>query len=97
MCYTFYKVKELMKMPVISRFYGLVIKMYFMQSEHNPPHIHALYGEYMGIMDIQTRKMIAGDLPNRAAKMLAEWVEIHEKELMQIWETQNFVELPPLE
>lgn len=51
----------------------------------------------MGIMDIQTRKMIAGDLPNRAAKMLAEWVEIHEKELMQIWETQNFVELPPLE
>lgn len=84
-------------MPVISRFYGLVIKMYFMQSEHNPPHIHALYGEYMGIMDIQTRKMIAGDLPNRAAKMFAEWVEIHEKELMQIWETQNFVELPPLE
>ena len=50
-------------MPVISRFYGLVIKMYFMQSEHNPPHIHALYGEYMGMMDIQTRKMIAGDLP----------------------------------
>ena len=71
--------------------------MYFRQREHNPPHIHALYGEYIGVMDIQTREMIEGDLPNRAAKMLAEWVEIHEKELMKIWETQNFVELPPLE
>lgn len=84
-------------MPIISRFYGLIIKMYFLQSEHNPPHIHAIYGEYVGIMNIQTREIIAGDLPNRATKMLAEWVEIHEKELLQIWETQNFVELPPLE
>ena len=32
-------------MPVIARFYGMVIKMYFRQSEHNPPHIHAIYGE----------------------------------------------------
>lgn len=39
-------------MPVISRFYGVVIKMYFRQSEHNPPHIHALYGECIGAIDI---------------------------------------------
>lgn len=35
-------------MPVISKFYGIVIKMYFRQKEHNPPHIHAFYGEYVG-------------------------------------------------
>lgn len=40
-------------MPVISRFYGLIIKMYFQQKEHNPPHVHALYnGEYMGAFTI---------------------------------------------
>jgi hypothetical protein len=36
-------------MPVISRFYGIVIKMYFRKKEHNPPHVHALYGEYNGM------------------------------------------------
>ena len=45
-------------MPVLARFYGLVIKMYFQQSEHNPPHIHCLYGEYMGAIDIQTLQML---------------------------------------
>ena len=33
-------------MPVLSRFYGIVIRMYFQQAEHNPPHIHAIYGEH---------------------------------------------------
>ena len=50
-------------MPEIARFYGIIIKMFFMNSEHNPPHFHALYGEYMGEFDIQTLKMLQGDLP----------------------------------
>ena len=62
-------------MPVISRFYGVVIKMYFRQDEHNPPHIHAIYGEYIGVIDIQTGKMLEGDLPVRALKMVQEWTE----------------------
>ncbi len=41
-------------MPVISRFYGMVIKMYFLAAEHNPPHIHVVYGEYLGVIDIRT-------------------------------------------
>ena len=41
-------------MPVISRFYGLVIKMYFQQAEHNPPHFHVVYGEHVGVIDIKT-------------------------------------------
>lgn len=85
-------------MPIISKFYGMVVKMYFLQSEHNPPHIHAIYeNEYIGVMNIKTREMIEGDLPRRAEKLLAEWVELHEKDLLEIWETQNFVKLPPLE
>lgn len=41
-------------MPVLSRFYGIIIRMYFQQAEHNPPHIHAIYGEDMAAIDIQT-------------------------------------------
>ena len=45
-------------MPVLSRFYGIIIRMYFQQSEHNPPHIHAIYGEHVAAIDIKTRKVL---------------------------------------
>lgn len=83
-------------MPVISRFYGVIIKMYFRQAEHNPPHYHAIYGEYIGEIDIKTGKMLEGDLPKRALSMVQEWNEEHKEELLEIWNTQNFIELPPL-
>jgi len=83
-------------MPVISRFYGMVIKMYFQQSEHNPPHIHAVYGEYVGAVDIQTGKMLEGDLPSKALAMVREWMELHREELLTMWQTQEFKQLPPL-
>ncbi|MDR1429563.1 MAG: DUF4160 domain-containing protein, partial [Spirochaetaceae bacterium] len=57
-------------MPVISRFFGMIIKMYFRQSEHNPPHIHAIYGEYVGLIDIQTLEMFEGDLPPKALSLV---------------------------
>ena len=70
-------------MPVISRFYGMVIKMYFLSSEHNPPHIHVVYGEYLGVIDIRTGKMLEGDLPNKALKIVQEWVGIHRDALLK--------------
>lgn len=84
-------------MPVISRFYGLVIKMYFQQSEHNPPHIHAVYGEYIGAIDIKTFEMLEGDLPPKALSLVKEWMGKHQDDLLQIWNTQEFRQLPPLE
>lgn len=84
-------------MPVLARFYGLVIKMYFQQSEHNPPHIHCVYGEYMGVIDIRTREMLEGDLPAKALSMVQEWTAQHEADLLAMWNTQEFKQLPPLE
>ncbi len=84
-------------MPVISRFYGMTIKMYFQQSEHNPPHFHVIYGEYVGLIDIKTLEMLEGDLPKKALMLVREWGEKHQKELMRIWQTQEFIKLPPLE
>jgi len=84
-------------MPVISRFYGMVIKMYFRQKEHNPPHIHVVYGEKIGVIDIRTREMIEGDLPKKALNLVVEWTETNSDALLKIWKTQKFVELPPLD
>lgn len=83
-------------MPVLSRFYGIVIRMYFQQSEHNPPHIHALYGDDMAAIEIKTGEIIEGELPPKALNMVREWIALHEKDLLQIWETQEFSKLEPL-
>ena len=84
-------------MPVISRFYGMVVKMFFLASEHNPPHIHVLYGEYMGVIDIRTNKMLQGDLPDKALKIVQEWTSIHQQALLKMWETQDIKQLPPID
>ena len=83
-------------MPILSCFYGISIKMYFQQSEHNPPHFHAIYGEYVGAIDIQTGKLIEGDLPGRALKLVQEWLKAHRKEVLDIWNTQNYTKISPL-
>lgn len=84
-------------MPVIARFYGMIIKMYFQQSEHSPPHIHAVYGEYMGAVDIRTLDMLEGDLPSKALTLVQEWTKLHQTELLAMWDSQKFNLLPPLE
>jgi len=82
-------------MPVIARFYGILIKMYF--KEHGVPHFHALYGEYNAVFKIDTLEMIEGDLPQRAQKMIREWAEKYKSDLIEIWKTQKFKKLPGLE
>ena len=84
-------------MPVLSRFYGIIIRMYFQQSEHNPPHIYALYGDDVAAIDIQTGRIIEGHLPPKALSMVLEWTAIHRDDLLRIWETQEFKALSPLE
>ncbi len=84
-------------MPVLSRFYGIIIRMYFQQAEHNPPHIHALYGEDMAAIDIQTGDILEGHLPPKALAMVREWTVIHKADLLHMWETQEFKSLSPLE
>ena len=84
-------------MPALSRFYGIVIKMFFRQAEHNPPHFHAVYGDYLGVFDINTLEIIEGDLPYKAVSLVKEWGAIHKTELMDIWNNQVFNPIAPLE
>ena len=72
-------------MPELSRFYGIVVKMYF--DDHPPPHFHAEYGEYEAVLSIETLAIIAGSLPPRATGMVAEWASLHQRELMTAWQS----------
>jgi hypothetical protein len=87
---------EVRHMPEISRFYGIVIKMFFKPKEHEPSHIHALYGEYLGVFSLKTMEMIDGDLPRKAQELVKEWLNLHQDELQDMWENQIIRKLPPL-
>jgi hypothetical protein len=82
-------------MPVIARFYGIVIRMY--SREHGVPHFHALYGEFSGVFEIATLDMIEGQLPGRAERLIREWARQHQSDLQEMWITQRFHQLPGLE
>ena len=84
-------------MPSVSRFYGIVIKMFFAQREHQLQYFHAVYGEYNGLFAIESLEMIEGVLPNRAMRLVKEWAERYQKDLQTMWDTQEFTQLPGLE
>jgi hypothetical protein len=84
-------------MPVIARFYGIIIKMYFSQAEHGVPHFHAVYGEFNAVFGIETLEMLEGDLPLRAQRLVKEWAAFYRQELLDIWNRQEFRQLPGLE
>lgn len=83
-------------MPEISRFYGIIIKMFFKPKEHEPAHIHAIYNENVGIFDIKTFEMTEGDLPLKAQQLVKEWLQLHGNELIDMWNSQQMGKIEPL-
>ncbi|NLQ16229.1 DUF4160 domain-containing protein [Marinomonas sp. M1K-6] len=69
-------------MPVISRFYGILIAMYF--NDHNPPHFHAKYSRYEVLFAFDG-SIFEGNLPKRVSVFVQEWIEIHRSELEDNW------------
>ena len=63
---------------------------------HDPSHIHAIYGEYVGVFDLTSSEMTDGDLPLTAQKLVKDWLALHKDELEEMWRTQRIVRLPPL-
>ncbi len=84
-------------MPTIARFYGIVIRRYFLHSEHNPPHVHAIYGEDAAAFDIRSGELLSGGFPPRAANLVREWIAKHQADLLKMWERQEFKKIEPLE
>ena len=73
-------------MPVISRFYGIVIAMYF--NDHNPPHFHAKYSGHEALFDF-SGNVIEGSLPGRASKLVKDWIGLHASELEENWRRER--------
>ena len=71
-------------MPEISRFYGIVIKMFY--EDHSPPHFHAVYGDLEVLVAINTFAVLAGDFTPRALGLVIEWATLHQDELLADWE-----------
>ncbi|MEW6041663.1 MAG: DUF4160 domain-containing protein [Elusimicrobiota bacterium] len=70
-------------MPIISRFFGIVIFMFW--REHKPPHFHAKYGDDEVIVEIESGK-VSGTMTKRALALVQEWRRLHKKELRRNWE-----------
>lgn len=71
-------------MPEISRFLGMIIRMYW--DEHPPPHFHVQYGDCQAQVRIDTLEIVEGKLPRRAYSLLVEWALLHRPELRSNWE-----------
>ena len=70
-------------MPEISRFFGIVIGIYW--QEHGVPHFHAKYGEHRASFAIADLSLLEGRLPPRVAGLVLEWALLHQAELMDDW------------
>jgi len=88
-------------MPLISQFYGILIRMFFNdQEQHSIPHFHAVYGEYSGTFRLDGEP-IAGNIPIKQLKLIAAWATIHIEELEALWksiqETGEYFKIKGLE
>ncbi|MGZ4976219.1 MAG: type II toxin-antitoxin system toxin DhiT [Methylobacter sp.] len=74
-------------MPVISMFYGIIIRLYLMDNKHhNTPHIHARYAEFEASIDIADGEILSGELPRKQLRLVQAWIELHRDELMADWD-----------
>ena len=73
-------------MPVISMFYGIIIRLFFKDNKkHHKPHLHAEYQDDVVVLAIETSEILDGSLPSAKLQLVLAWVEIHREELLADW------------
>ncbi|WP_165062191.1 DUF4160 domain-containing protein [Adlercreutzia sp. ZJ154] len=87
-------------MPELSRFYGLIIRMYYDDaSQHHKPHVHVFYGEEEAVVSLDG-EVLAGSLPLKQYRLLNGWLALHEDEVYQAWNSavkkEAFSKIEPL-
>ena len=74
-------------MPELSRFFGIIIRMFAEPSQrHHTPHFHAYYQEFVGVFTISPITLMAGSLPQRQQRLVEAWAELHQQELLTDWD-----------
>jgi hypothetical protein len=82
-------------MPELSRFFGIIIRMYMEAGEpHHLPHFHAYYQDEVAIFTLDPVDLIAGSLPRRQRRLVEAWAELHQDELIADWERLQGGHLP---
>ncbi|MBF0261527.1 MAG: DUF4160 domain-containing protein [Magnetococcales bacterium] len=73
-------------MPVISMFYGLIIRMFFFDTDrHHIPHFHVEFGEMNAVFRIEDGEILVGELPRQKIRLVQAWIELHREELLADW------------
>ncbi len=73
-------------MPILSMFYGIIIRMYFFDDKQHPvPHLHAEYAESRAVFQIDNGEVLAGAFPRGKTRLVQAWIEIHREELLANW------------
>jgi hypothetical protein len=70
--------------------------MYLRNKEHNPPHIHAITQDFDAPFSIETGEIMEGEFPIKAKIMVKEFILKYQTELLTMWETEQYIKLPPL-
>lgn len=71
-------------MPEISRFFGIIIAMFY--NDHPPPHFHVRYGRQRAIIDIGSLSVLQGAVSPRVLGLVVEWAAQHQPELLENWD-----------
>ena len=79
-------------MPVVSAFYGMIIRIYY--DDHNPPHFHVSYGDKEVVVAIESGKILSGRLPIRLKNAIRERHVLHKKELLAAWRAVRLMKKP---
>ena len=95
--YILYNIDGGRYMPAIASFYGIIIMMFLRDKEHEPPHIHAFYGEFKASFEILTGDiMYNGEFPRTGRKLVKKFILQNKDELIKMWNTGIYFSLPPV-
>ena len=82
-------------MPELSRFFGIIIRMYMeVGAPHHRPHLHAYYQENVAVFSLDPIELIAGELPRKQRRLVEAWAELHQDELITDWNLLQAGQVP---
>jgi hypothetical protein len=82
-------------MPELSRFFGIIIRMYMeVGAPYHAPHFHAYYQDDVGVFSLEPVELIAGSLPRRQRRLVEAWAELHQAELLTDWQRLQGGQVP---
>lgn len=73
-------------MPELTRFFGIILRMFAEPAPHHRPHFHAFYQDDVGVVAVDRIELIGGELPARQERLVLEWAAVRQAELLAAWD-----------